>query len=550
MPHNEFAAEKEVNQPDTHPEAITGRNINSGVSGVNGEHERTGEVPAVMRVNGGEPVGKGQNLPAGTSQTNLFLQPSVNSPSPLLDPPSLGVSPAYVHIRSCNNEVLSGTRIMGYGKLRNLLQPKHKYFEDKWAEIKEWRRYLDKATSSDLLYPKVKTHHRENPYRRYQLNQQCASRAAKSLLYLIESYRLNAFRVVDLEITMPKAVSVYLAEKGKSGRDMAWGCEDRFMQALVSADLIPDGLARRSNLHTWSTEYPLQPHFHHHTLLTNYHQMGIENDIRDTGVKFFIIPEYPCSKCGGTEWAQMGIVAWQCNTCFPAERVLKSERPTLKRWEWKRLKTGGLVPWNEKNLKQLKAIWLNTVINFVRQHSIGGAWEKQYKLMRFQRRYGVRGLTRLISFMGRFDQGLIDVYVSYASLNTPIGRAKLVNKLAYNGRHPIEDFAVFSNKHTDCDMPPDFIQHYDNKARLFGWWRDIKKLAALPKEREIVKLSPYDAEPMDYLGQYHTADLLEDMSGRLVAVDIIRGRPIERYLSDDDVYWLKTVDLQSWLLFG
>ncbi|GAI35406.1 unnamed protein product, partial [marine sediment metagenome] len=95
---------------------------------------------------------------------------------------------------------------------------------------------------------------------------------------------------------------------------------------------------------------------------------------------------------------------------------------------------------------------------------------------------------------------------------------------------------------------PEFILHYSNKARLSGWWRDIKKIAGtLSKDKERERLSPYNAEPMEYLGRYQSEDLLSCQDGRLVAVDFIRGCPMERLLGKDDKDWLKLVDLRSWL---
>jgi len=52
---------------------------------------------------------------------------------------------------------------------------------------------------------------------------------------------------------------------------------------------------------------------------------------------------------------------------------------------------------------------------------------------------------------------------------------------------------------------------------------------------------------MEYIGKYETEDLLSCHDGNLVAVDFIRGVPVERLLSKGDKDWLKSVDLQSWL---
>ena len=52
---------------------------------------------------------------------------------------------------------------------------------------------------------------------------------------------------------------------------------------------------------------------------------------------------------------------------------------------------------------------------------------------------------------------------------------------------------------------------------------------------------------MEYLGHYSTLELFDMHDGKLVAVDFIRGSPVERLLNGDDKTWLEKVDLQSWL---
>ena len=492
------------------------------------ELERTPGAAAVSGTYGRAPVGD-TPLPASLA-TNSSLPPSL--------PPQTDSRP-YVHYwTSKGADNLKVARLIGYGKLKNLLQPKHKYFEGEYAEVWKWYRYLDKQ-GNDLLYPKVKTFGRNNnPYRKHQLNSQCAARSAKKVFRLKEQYQLHGLRMIDITLTHPKAVSNYLAARVEPGRDAAWSLGERFWSDMVEHGLIGAGHARHSNLHTWSSREPLEAHFHTHNLIPNY-------EVKNYSYKSLEpedFPKYPCSKCGGTLWLKTGLVAYQCAKCFPVDE--KKEPEFIKR-EWC-YQAGTMVPWSYKQLVMMKALWLNTNINYVRRYCIEGAWGNQVKLLRFQRRRGIAGLVRLISFLARFDKGLIDVSVSFINLNSDIGRAKFMHKLAYNGRHPVEDYAVYSNEHTDCVDPPEWLLHYENKARPFGWWRDIGELVKLSGKEEKIKLSPYDSTPMEYLGKVDTLDLLngEVSGGNLVAVDFIRGSPVERLLDKEELSWLYGVDFQ------
>ncbi|MBA7561268.1 hypothetical protein ES708_02905 [subsurface metagenome] len=442
-----------------------------------------------------------------------------------------GVDP-YVQLWTSNSADNKLTRVIGWSKLHNLLQPKHPYFEGKWAEIKFWSKYLDKKADLVLAYPRVQTFHRENPFRKYQLNRQCSARSAKKIFKLIDSYHLAGFRITDIETTMPAATSAFLASQGRRGRDIAWGMNRQFWDAMIDNGLVGPGHARHSNLHSWKTSCPLEPHFHFHELLPNYERVGGAPAAVD-------MAPFGCSRCGHTVWVQVGLASWQCATCYPV-----ADKPVFKKREWVRRCGGGMVPWTSRQLLLVKAIWLDIQINYARRYCIQEAWSCQDKLFRFQRRYGLVGLVRLLSFLAQFHKGLIDVYATVAKLNSGVGKAKFLNKLSYNGRHPVEDFAVYSNKNPDCSMPGEFT-HYDNRARLFGWWRDVKKMVVLSEKEEKIKLSPYTAEPMEYLGHYSTSELVSDSEVRkLVAVDIIRGSPVERVLGDDDFEWVERVVYQ------
>lgn len=487
------------------------------------------------------------NVSAPTGSTTKLNTPAAVDSSPLPSNSSAVSAGAYVQHWISNREVssdsldsnglntsLTGTRIIGFSRLKNLLQPKHPYFEDKYAEIKYWTRYLDTKNNVDMVYPRVKTYHRENPYRKYQLNRQSSSRAAKKIFKLIEQKHIKGARVTDLTLTMPGAMSLYLADKGKAGRLAAWNMETRFWQSMKDYGLIGEGHARRCNLHTWSSSEPLEPHFHFHELIPNWEQSGTTENVID-------MPKYPCSDCGKTLWLKSVSGGYCCATCNDIER-----EPVFSTRQWKRNSKYTFVPFNEKELTLVKALWLNVLMNYVRQNCIDNAWDNQSKLLRFQRRHGITGLCRLISFKSRFGKGLVDIMVTFDKLTTDIGRAKFMHKIAYNGRHPIEDYAVYTNKHPECGNPAEFMAGYDNRAKLTGWWRDIQKIVDLSQKDEIQKLSPYTAEPMEYLGRYDNSELLDCQGGRLVAVDIIRGKPVERYISNEEKGWLELIEYKQY----
>ncbi|MBA7561276.1 hypothetical protein ES708_02913 [subsurface metagenome] len=477
-----------------------------------------------------------------------------------------GVDP-YVQLWTCNRADNKITGLVGFGKLKNLLQPEHAYFEGKWAEVKFWAEYLDGNSGRVLAYPRVKTFHRENPYRKYQLNRQSSARSAKKIFGLIDSYHLAGFRITDIEATMPAATSAFLASQGRRGRDIAWSMNRQFWDAMIDNGLVGPGHARHSNLHSWKTSCPLEPHFHFHELVPNFEleryevpasagavvvpcawqavnklRSGAKHILAPESVSPFAVPGCSCAYCVGVREWQVQPVRLQ-----PADRWACGQRAVFKKRAWVRRCGGGMVPWTSRQLLLAKAIWLNIQINYARRYCIQEAWSCQAKLFIFQRRYGLAGLVRLVSFLAQFHKGLIDVYATVVKLNLGIGMAKFMNKLSYNGRHPVEDFAVYSNKNPDCSMPGEFT-HYDNRARLFGWWRDMKKMVVLSEKEEKVKLSPYTAEKMARMGNYSTSQLLEDSEvggeRRLVAVDLIRGSPVERVLSEGEVKWLKGVAYQ------
>ncbi len=221
-------------------------------------------------------------------------------------------------------------RVVGFKKLRQLLQPKHPYFEAAWAWVKEFSYYSD--GNSHFCYPRVKSYSRKNPYRKMQLRQKHTARTIKKLLAL----KVDRFAIVVP--TFPKEVSEWLCQQA-GDRDMVWRLFKRFWNEDYSAlDADSDGQAAYVNLHKWKTEEPTSPHYHFHCIVPNYRL--VENgDIQDEDGN---------------------------NAC------------ELKEKPWHKQRGGRLVPFSDDTLDLLKQRWHSRLVAFARRHSLKGDWMDDY----------------------------------------------------------------------------------------------------------------------------------------------------------------------------
>ncbi|GAI01923.1 unnamed protein product [marine sediment metagenome] len=182
---------------------------------------------------------------------------------------------------------------------------------------------------------------------------------------------------------------------------------------------------------------------------------------------------------------------------------------------WHKQRGGRLVPFSDKVLDLLKQGWHSRLVAFARRHSLRGDWMDDW-----------RG---------------IDVFVEYVSWDSDIGKAKLMNKLGYQSRHWLEDYAEYSNKHLDCEPPPSWLGSYDNKARVFGWWSSLKSLTEGVELEDKEKLSPVDGEPLEFKYMVSLDGLLHLSKGKLGYLEFYKGQPIEGELTEDDIAWLRSV---------
>lgn len=186
---------------------------------------------------------------------------------------------------------------------------------------------------------------------------------------------------------------------------------------------------------------------------------------------------------------------------------------------WHLNNTGTPVPFDDDQREAIQASWTQYVANFCKRHRI--------KCQAFQE--------------GR----MLDIYIQYICLDDPDGTQKLIHTINYNGRHPLEDYALYSNDHPDCAYPSQHLQTYTNKARAFGYWKHLKALIGKVDDSDISKLSPLTGKPMQYVGRVTLSQLLERTGGQLGSLDFVNGKLVPGDLTKEDIDRLKSVDYNA-----
>lgn len=182
--------------------------------------------------------------------------------------------------------------------------------------------------------------------------------------------------------------------------------------------------------------------------------------------------------------------------------------------EWHKQKSGRLVPVSEDDLRQIKLVWWKIVAKICIRNNVSwwglGNSENAQKL---------------------------DIHFAFANW-WDIGRIKLMHWFNYQGRFPLEDYAKYSNKHTDCPNPPDWLTNYENRTRIFGWWKQMKKMVIIEKDEKI-KINPITGNQMLYYGLKPIYNLMED--GNIGFLEVIRGNPVFHRLRGNELAWLLSV---------
>ena len=391
---------------------------------------------------------------------------------------------------------LESDTIFGFTTLHTLLQPQHKYFENKQAYITEFASYKLKEDSEHfLLYPKVKgdTQYatKNNPFRKYQLSRAHAGATVGLVKGVIDTWHLDDFRLASPVFTMPAEMSQGLAERGERGRQIAWSLFRKFYLQDIPQILGMPGaqFGALVNLHVWKTSNPLQPHFHFHVLLSN-HALINSNDLYDEEGK----PGQVLSK-----WFGKGIMK-QCQN----EKTSNIRR--------------GYVPFSDTELLSLKIAWTK-------------------RLRASCKRNGIE-----CSYFNNPD-GLAEVYVDFVTWSDGIGKAKFIHKINYQRRNWIEDYTKYTVEHPDCDNPPQWLEGYQNKGRPFGWWCNLSTLGFTEDDKS--KLSPFDCEPMVYIGATPLTAILGRSEGVLAGLEMVKGVPVVTQLNIEDLTWLRTVEYKG-----
>jgi hypothetical protein len=369
---------------------------------------------------------------------------------------------------------LQKSRLVDWQPLVELLRPRHSFFFDKQGLIESFQRYSQEEDEPPFFYyPKCKYQNRLNPHRKRKLNRSHVARSLKQVLAWKEAYHLDNLKFGDHVLTFPKEISEWLGRQ-PHGREIAWRCFQRWWaDCLLKLDDRSSGQACVAYLHIWSSDKPLEPHWHFHLLSPNCREVEVSAGAED------------------------------------GEAFGFEERP------YHRQRGGGLVPFSDDQADVLKEGWFRIVLNMAHRHGMDNApW---------------------------VELGKLDVRFGYISLLDDAGKRKLMHKLKYCGRSPIEDYARYSNKHLDCADCPEQLQRYANKARPYGFWLHLGKLTGDVASDEKEKLSPLDGKKMTYCGEVCPERFFELPVESLGSLDFYKGMPICRDLTHDDIAWLKSV---------
>ena len=178
----------------------------------------------------------------------------------------------------------------------------------------------------------------------------------------------------------------------------------------------------------------------------------------------------------------------------------------------------GELPFSGEMLIELKKLWHHRLVSFAAKHKLSrwvpSSWED------------------------------IDLYVGYIKCDQGAGMGRLQNRLKYQSRHWSEDYAKYSNKHVNCGDPPAWLLDYSNATRVYGWWKQLSRLAGAVKQDDKVKLSPLTAMPMEREGNISLAKI-EKLGGDVGCLEFVKGRPVFGKVNSFDLAMLRSMVWQD-----
>ncbi len=180
-----------------------------------------------------------------------------------------------------------------------LLRPMHPCFQHKQGFIEDYAAYKhDPESEHWLVYPRCRYEHKDNPYRRYRLSRSHTARTFSKLNALKEAQHLDNLKAINFDLTFDKDISKWLAQQ-PGGLDIAWRKLDLWLDNCL-APLMPEHstMALWVTLHFWSTDHPLEPHFHFHGCLLNYVEVPASDDPGNGQTHSFVERLFPINENG------------------------------------------------------------------------------------------------------------------------------------------------------------------------------------------------------------------------------------------------------------
>lgn len=368
-------------------------------------------------------------------------------------------------------------RIVGLKMLKSLLQPKHEYFSDKKGYIIDYMAYRHPEDKKMLLYPKIGGAYGERLNRANPARKHQLSRCHTSRRVKMVIDVAGAYHLEDFKVTFLTLTMPKQLSMWLGGQKNGSDMAWRLFKKMWAwyNDRLGPGLAASVNLHTWKTDNPLEPHYHFHLLIPNYKVEEIDIE-DDIGNKSYY----------------------------------------LKKQDWHIQRGGREVPVSEDMILEVKKAWYDILSKFANKHSI--EWAR------------MSGAA-----LGAKD---LDIKYGFTDIASDLGRCKLIHWFNYQGRYPLEDYAKYSNDNTECPNPPAFITEYENRARCYGWWKNLNRMIK-EKIKPKQKLNPVNGRVMDYYGHWTIQQLFNQ--GPLGFLEVVKGVPVYHRLNGEELAWLLSV---------